>query len=151
MGFRIFKNRDDARKTRILFQCLQAVWVCSPVRHDQAANDFRLGFVSLPKLQGIELPSRTPKRFGLIRNLGNLGNRSGIYRIPATTTFIDPLYGRTGLRIADPQSQWIIAWCFKNYFLGFKRWVTLAFEALSAHGGSCDIPVIRSVDAGRTA
>src|SRR5215813_15443197 len=81
MGFRIFKNRDDARKTRILLQCLQEVWVWSPVRHDQAANDFRLGFVSLPKLQGIELPSRTPKRFGLIRNLGNLGNRSGIYRI----------------------------------------------------------------------
>ena len=79
MGFRIFKNRDDARKTRILLQCLQEVWVWSPVRHDQAANDFRLGFVSLPKLQGIELPSRTPKGFGLIRNLGNLGNRSGIY------------------------------------------------------------------------
>ena len=70
---------------------------------------------------------------------------------PATTTFIDPLYGRAGLRIADPQSQWIIAWCYKNYFLGFKRWVTLASEPLSAHGGTCDILVIRSVDAGRTA
>ncbi len=46
---------------------------------------------------------------------------------------------------------WIIARCNKNYFLGFKRWVTLASEPLSAHGGSCDILVIRSVDAGRTA
>ena len=66
MGFRIFKNRDDGRKTRILLQCLQEVWVWSFVRHDQAADDIRLGLVPLPELRGIELPSRTAKRFGLI-------------------------------------------------------------------------------------
>ena len=53
------------------------VW--SPVRHDQAANDFSVWVCIVAKLQGIELPSHTPKRFRLIRNLGNLGNGSGIY------------------------------------------------------------------------
>ena len=52
--------------------------------------------------------------------------------------------------LKGPVPLWIIAWCYKNYFLGYKRWVTLASEPLSAYGGSCDILVIRSVDPGRT-